>query len=107
MANLLEETLEKIADYSKTIEDVSWVGSDSGEYAISWEEFRQIADVNYDDGYGSAEIPLGLVVVFEDGSWLERAEYNGAEWWEYKTLPHKQPTTKKFTNVFMLKEDIY
>lgn len=50
MANLLEETLEKIADYSKTIEDVSWVGSDSGEYAISWEEFRQIADVNYDDG---------------------------------------------------------
>lgn len=104
MTNLLEETLEKIADNNKTVEDVSWVGTDDGEYAILWEEFRQIADVRYDKGFGGNEIPLDLVIVFKDGTWLERAEYDGAGWWEYKTLPHKQPTTKKFTNVFMLKE---
>lgn len=33
--------------------------------------------------YGVAEVNQNLRVVFKDGSWLERQEYDGAEWWEY------------------------
>ena len=28
-----------------------------------------------------------IVIVFEDGTWLERGEYDGSEWWEYKQKP--------------------
>lgn len=39
----------------------------------------------YDSGYGEQEL-FGMVLFF-DGSWLERGEYDGAEWWEYKKTP--------------------
>jgi hypothetical protein len=46
--------------------------------------------VNYDDGFGGNEIPLSLVVVGDDW-WLERGEYDGSEWWEFKRLPPAPP----------------
>lgn len=55
--------------------DVAWVGSQDGEYAISWEEFKAIANFDYDSGYGIQEIARDLVVVFHAGvteSWIER-----------------------------------
>lgn len=41
--------------------------------------------VNYDSGYGSQEW-FGWVS-FKDGSWIEREEYDGSEWWEHKEQP--------------------
>ena len=29
-------------------------------------------------------------IVFKDNTWIERHEYDGAEWWEYKETP-KEP----------------
>ena len=29
-------------------------------------------------------------VVFKDKSWLGRGEYDGSEWWKYKTVPTKE-----------------
>jgi hypothetical protein len=49
------------------------------------ESFMKDLDFNYDDGYGSQE--LHGEVYFDDGSWMERAEYDGSEWWEYKRTP--------------------
>ena len=54
----------------------------------SW-EFRgvrpkKVLDIDYDDGYGDQEIAVDLVVVFTDGGFLRRAEYDGSEWWEYE-----------------------
>lgn len=45
--------------------------------------------INVNNGYGWPEIPKDLVVV-GDNWWLERAEYDGSEWWEFKTIP-KEP----------------
>ena len=42
-------------------------------------------DFEYDDGYGCQE--LEGVVVYTDGTWSERGEYDGSEWWEHKTMP--------------------
>ena len=55
---------------------------------FTWEEFAKLANKKYDNGYGGNEVPLDLIVVGKDW-WLERHEYDGAEWWEFKKLPVK------------------
>ena len=48
-------------------------------------DFLKEIDFDYDDGWGTQEV-FGLVW-FDDGSWMERGEYDGAEWWEYRQTP--------------------
>lgn len=89
--NLARETLYKLKDHGKTVKDVRWVGH--YDYASN-KHIRESTDeffisamrTNYDNGYGCAIIDGPLVVVGDDW-WLERAEYDGAEWWEFKTMP--------------------
>lgn len=50
-----------------------------------WLNFLEALQFNYDESYCSQE--LFGVVWFKDGTWLERGEYDGVEWWEYKTIP--------------------
>ena len=57
------------------------VGYSDEEY----EQFLKSLDFNYDNGYGGQQ--LFGIVWFEDGTWLERGEYDGSEWWEHKILP--------------------
>jgi hypothetical protein len=85
--NLLQETIYEIENAGKSQTDVDWVGSHDGRIAGSWFEFAALADFDYDNGWGCAEIPEELVVVFTDRTWLERGEYDGSEWWEYKRPP--------------------
>lgn len=84
--NLLEETIAVLKDYRKTPADVYWVGSSVSTYKTSWENFAAIANVIYDDGWGSAEVSQALIIVGNTW-WLERGEYDGSEWWEYKEMP--------------------
>lgn len=96
--NLLEETLEILAKNNKTADDVLWVGSKDGKYAITWEQFTLNANIDYDNGYGGNEIRAELVVVGENW-WLERGEYDGAEWWEFKILPTKFADAQPFNSM--------
>ena len=50
-----------------------------------YDNFLKEIDFNYDNGYGGQEL-FGFVW-FNDGNWLERGEYEGSEWWEYKSCP--------------------
>ena len=93
MINLLKETLEVLLENGKSEQDVRWVGVPEVG-SMSWEEFKQLADKHYDDGYGAENVNSKLVVVGDDW-WLERHSYDGAEWWEFKILP-KKPLHKKF-----------
>ena len=93
--NLLTETLNALSTYSKTSNDVRWVGLKPSYYKhdrltfyTDWKAFADIASFEYDDGYGGNEIDLRLIVVGDDW-WLERHEYDGSEWWEFKTTPSK------------------
>jgi len=43
-------------------------------------------DIEYDNGYGGQEL-FGNIW-YEDGSWSEREEYDGSEWWEHKVCPN-------------------
>lgn len=90
--NLLEETLEFLKEHGKTGFDVLWVGHramDARDTVIpagTWEEFAALAAFEYDDGLGDININKELVIVGDDW-WLEREEYDGAEWWEFRKLP--------------------
>jgi hypothetical protein len=56
------------------------------EYTMrEWSNFLKEIDFIYDNGYGGQEL-FGYVW-FGDGSWLERAEYDGSEWWVLKNIP--------------------
>jgi len=97
MSNLLKETVEYLTWVHKTTDDVRWVGSHDGKYAMSWDEFALIADIEYDAGYGGQEIASDLVVVGDDW-WFTRSEYDGSEGWRFNTKPY-QEAARKFTHV--------
>lgn len=87
MTNLLQETLEIIEENGLSSTDVVWAGNRDGTYVVPWEWFAQVANVEYDSGYGGQEIASDLVVVFNNGAWLERTEYDGSEGWSYQQSP--------------------
>ena len=94
--NLLKETLEVLEECNKTEQDILWVSSNDNGY-FSFEEFKQLANIEYDNGYGGAEVDYSLVIVGED-FWLSRGEYDGSEWWDFNIKPtkpnaHKVPTS--------------
>lgn len=83
--NLKNETIELLHKNGKTEKDVRWVGTT--EFTIPVHLFWKLADQKYDSGYGAQEVAKDLIVV-GDEFWLERNDYDGAEWWEYKEFPH-------------------
>ena len=45
----------------------------------------QLDEIDYDSSYGQQW--LYGIVVFTDGAWLERGEYDGKEWWKLCSKP--------------------
>ena len=87
MANLLKETKEILEQHDKTFDDIIFVGDKSDHSKMTVKEFLEHANFEYDDGYGSEVINTDLILVGKD-FWLERHEYDGSEWWEYKSMPN-------------------
>ena len=97
--NLIEETIQKLNENHLTPDDVKWVGSRNGLYVLSWQEFAEkFKDFVYYNSYGTQEVASDLVVV-GDKWWLERAEYDGAEWWVFRTSPVQKAINLKFYKV--------
>jgi len=47
--------------------------------------FLSELDFNYDDGFGGQE--LYGTIWYEHGTWSERGEYDGSEWWNHCRVP--------------------
>ena len=95
MENLLEETKAELSNNNLEITDVAEVIFRNSSFPTgkvdswqkgSWEDFAKLADKEYDEGFGCAEVE-DIVIIFKNGTWLERHEYDGSEWWEYKKTP--------------------
>ena len=84
--NLLKETISVLENHNKLLSDIKWIGT-SREY-VDINKFMKLADTMYDDDFGSPKVAEDLLIV-GDNWWLERHEYDGSEWWEYKELPTK------------------
>jgi hypothetical protein len=83
MTNLLSETRDSIEQSGHSPEDITFGGSADAVYRMTWAEFEKLADVEYDSGYGSAEVATDLVIRFSDGKSMWRHEYDGSEGWDY------------------------
>jgi hypothetical protein len=57
------------------------------------DEFLSKIDYRYDSGYGSQNL-FGFIW-FDGGSWAEREEYDGSEWWAMRKCPHIPDKLKK------------
>ena len=82
--NLLKETMEFLKENGKEESDVLYCCGDTIEF--TWDNFKELADVEYDNDYGGAEVAENLKIVGEN-FWLERREYDGSEWWDFKEFP--------------------
>ena len=97
MTNLWEETTRMLAAHGKTFENVEYVQG-SG-FGITKENFERVAKKSkYYSGFGAPEVADDLVVV-GDNWWLERHEYDGSEWWEYKEKPKQISEIKEVSHL--------
>ena len=86
MRNFYEETLDSIKYNDLSIQDIAFITND--EYWITWDTFKQcVENYMYDSSYGGVYISLALKIVFNNGSWMERHEYDGSESWHFKMIP--------------------
>jgi hypothetical protein len=93
--NLYKETTEILAENGRTFDDV--VAICGSEFQITKDDFVKYSDTEYDSGFGASEVAEDLLVVGND-FWLERHEYDGSEWWEFKAFPnHKELPFKEVT----------
>lgn len=98
--NLLDETIEGIAASRHSPEDIIFIGSCLSGHQCTWEEFCALANREYYNGYGAAEVAIDLRIVFRDGQQMWRGEYDGSEWWEF-SMPFVRPQeTKAIRSVF-------
>ena len=81
--NLKEETLKVLHNHGKGKEDIKYVCGE--DFQISLEQFWELSDTEYDP-YGAPEIATDLMLIGED-FWMERGEYEGAELWDFRTMP--------------------
>jgi len=90
--NLWDETIECLNENGKEWKDVKSVivcpRLECRYVRITKNSFEEIArSFDYHNGFGHTEVPESLKLVGEDW-WLERGEYDGSEWWEFKTRPN-------------------
>ena len=97
MPNLKEETdkyIRSLGDKEIDFCVVYYKPEDEYYHSVhklcDYKQFQEYADIyfsEYDDGYGSQEVPEKIVIVFKDKSWLSRWEYDGSEGWQYNICP--------------------
>lgn len=102
--NLYDETVRILEQNGKTIKDIVFVQGNS--FRISVSNFIEVAKTtDYDSGFGASEIASDLVLV-GDGFWLERGEYDGSEWWEFKEPPSRLERTESVNSLSIVGEQI-
>lgn len=97
--NLYDETIRDIEGTGHTIHDIFWIGSK--EIRIPIQKFFEVAkNTTYDNGFGFEEIPLDLLIVFNDQSFLKRHEYDGSECWMFYEAPSRpREIVRNFSNL--------
>lgn len=101
MENLLTETRKAIKESGHVPADIIFIGSEESGHQCDWEEFKVLANREYDCGYGGARVAMDLIIVFSDGSKMWRGEYDGSEWWELPPAPFKKPEkVRAITSLF-------
>ena len=95
--NAKEEFLGHIKDRKILCADMAhqdcWHNGPSADFKLpvgytqkQYDEFLDSLDFQYDKGYGGQE--LFGTIWYTDGTWSDRGEYDGSEWWSYQKCPN-------------------
>ena len=93
--NLLQETIQDIAESGYEIKDIVFIGSLKSGYRCTWGEFEILADHEYDEGFGAQKVAQDLMILFNDGQYMSRWEYDGSEGWATPCKKYRIPEEKK------------
>lgn len=87
MTNAAQEILEHINKVAKTVKHIKvYLDNDEILYEGPYTIATILAlDFDYDSGYGGQEL-FGHIW-YADGTWSNRGEYDGSEWWELVEPP--------------------
>ncbi len=105
--NFYEETVQSIKHAGKTLSDILYVTIQDGKYYKPENFLKAIKEITYDNGSGGQVIHEDLQIVFKDGSYLYRDEYDGSEWWNYSPVQPLNVTLEDFTETEKLFESYY
>lgn len=78
-------TIKYTYGYGYEIDEARTFNLPKGYSANTYDLFLQTLDFDYNAEYGSQE--LFGTIWYDDGTWSERREYNGSEWWSYQECP--------------------
>ena len=92
MSNLLIETVSTLRKNDKGIKNILWCEKDG--FRFSWEDFKELADLDYDNASGKQLIASDLRVYGVD-FWLERYEFDGTEGWSFISITPEMPIDYK------------
>lgn len=86
LTNAYDELMGMLAVHCYTVDNIAWVAD--AHYRLPLPEFLdKLKETNYYSGYGSAEFDQSIVIMLNDGTWFERGEYDGSEWWQHRSAP--------------------
>jgi hypothetical protein len=108
MINAMNEILEMLFKYDKTIDNIKlvFVLVRRQNYTTFKVNNLNDLDFDYDPGFGAQNL-MGFILL-DDNDWLERAEYDGAEEWVYKKYPTELlENSSKHLNEFKNRRDSY
>lgn len=90
LTNLFEEVVSNLKCHNYGLQDIKSITTcdeDDKIHFFDIKNFLELAKtIDYDAGYGGNEINLSLRITMNDGSFFQRAEYDGSEWFEYYEL---------------------
>ncbi len=89
MINAKEELLKhvgsRIIKCATLTKDASLFKLKCGYSESEYTEFLNNINFKYDNGFGGQN--LYGTIWYTDGTWSERGEYDGSEWWEHRECP--------------------
>ena len=100
--NLLFETKATIKESGHTRGDIVCIGAIDATYCCTWDEYKILANNEYNTESRSMIVDGKLVIIFADSGEMWRNRYDGAEWWMY-SKPFATPESCKPAKV----EDIF
>jgi hypothetical protein len=104
--NLLAETKDAIKNSGHTPDNIRFIGSRESGHCCTWAEFCNLADVEYNNDFGSQEVASDLIVVFDDGSSMWRREHAGAESWEFSVPFSMHEQLKPLSKLVVSEEQV-
>lgn len=91
--------ISQIEDAVITPDRIRWIGSQDGEYTLSWAEFKKrFKNVVHNPENPGTELAADLVIKMFDGSWYER-DLAADGTWVHRHVPEAKGDSKPFDYV--------